>query len=638
MLGKHRLFLKLGLAVTIIVALAIVGTTVALNLLTRHFALESSRSILHFNSVSVRSGIGRLMMNRCGDEIRTFIEDVSRGSAVYRDICLVSHPSGEVVVSRVVPEGVHLTREDIHCALCHVGEALPAVTAEPLDVVGKNEAEERILHVITPILNEAGCRAADCHAHVDSGPMLGFLETEYTLARIDMLTAHQGLFTALSAVIVIALATVVLLMMFRRLVDRPLRRMVRGLGVLAASDLTFRFPARRKDEIGLAEEAFNRMAASLQAHQAELKDAVEYLEGIVENSADIIITVNPEGRIMTFNRGAEETLGYKREEVVGRRIETLFADPSQRDIAIARLRDSDHVKNYEARLLTKDGDIRHVLLTLSRLRDREGNPIGTFGISKDISTERELLRKLVQTEKDAGIGRAIIAIQHAIKNMLNILTGGLYVVRVGWNKRDQQRIDEGCEMIEEGLSRINDLSLNMLKYAREWKIDPEPTDISALIEGVVAANRDGAAQRGVTLRTEIDGSLPLVPCDPKLMHMTLMDIVSNAMDACENKHYEQGEIPEVVLSTSRAPVGHMATIKIRDNGAGMPEEVRRNVFTPFFTTKGRTGTGLGLALTFRIIKLHRGRISVQSELGKGAVFQITLPLDGPGADQGEDDG
>jgi PAS domain S-box-containing protein len=631
MLGRHRLFMKLGAAVTIIVAVAIVGTAIVLSLLTRHYTLESSRSILHFNSVSVRSGIGRLMMSRDNESIKTFINDVSHGSDVYRDICLISHPSGEVIVSQQVAEGTRLELEDLHCALCHADETTPEVTAEPLDVVLKNGQGERILHVITPVLNEQGCRSADCHVHAESGPVLGFLETEYTLARIDMLTASQGLFAALSAVVAISLASVALFVMFRRSVDRPLRRMVRGLNVLAASDLTFRFPARRNDEIGFAEKSFNRLASSLQAHQAELKDMVEYFEGIVENSADMIITVNPEGLIITFNRGAEETLGYKREEVVGRRIEALFADRTERDIAIARLRESDNVRNYEAKFLTKEGEIKDVLLTLSRLRDKEGNTIGTFGISKDITHEKELLRKLVQSEKDAGIGRAIIAIQHAVKNMLNILRGGLYVVQVGQKKGDQNRIDEGREMIEEGLSRINDLSLNMLKYAREWKIEPKLIDLSSLIEKVAAANKDGAAQRGVTLRTDIDGTLPKVPCDPKLMHMTMMDIVSNALDACEKKDYEDGEEPEVVLRTFREDVGRMAVIEIEDNGMGMTEEVRRNVFTPFFTTKGKTGTGLGLALTSRIIKLHRGRIAVESELGRGAVFRIKLPLDGPGS-------
>jgi PAS domain S-box-containing protein len=630
-LGRHRLFFKLGAAVTIILAVAIVGTAVVLGLLTRHYTLESSRSILHFNSVSVRSGIGRLMMSRDNESIKTFINDVSRGSDVYRDICLVSHPSGEVIVSRLVAEGEYLGIKDVHCALCHVDESTPEVTSEPLDVVMKNEDGERILHVVTPVLNEPGCRSASCHVHAESEPVLGFLETEYTLARIDQLTAHQGLFTALAAIVAIGLGALALFIMFRRSVDRPLRRMVRGLNVLAASDLTFRFPARRNDEIGYAEKSFNRLATSLQAHQAELKDMVEYFEGIVENSADMIITVNPEGRIITFNRGAEDTLGYKRGEVVGLKIEKLFADPSERDIAIARLKDSDSVRNYEAKFLTKDGDIRHVLLTLSRLRDKEGKTIGTFGISKDITNEKELLRKLVRNEKDAGIGRAIIAIQHAVKNMLNILRGGLYVVQVGQKKNDQKRIDEGREMIEEGLSRINDLSLNMLKYAREWKIEPKMTDLSSLLDKVAAANKDGAAQRGVALRTDIDSSVPEVPCDPKLMHMTMMDIVSNALDACEMKDYEGGEEPEVVLRTYQEEVGRMAVIEIQDNGMGMPEEVRRNVFTPFFTTKGKTGTGLGLALTSRIIELHRGRIDVESEMGKGAVFRIELPLDDPGS-------
>ncbi|MHC4970321.1 MAG: PAS domain S-box protein, partial [Planctomycetota bacterium] len=136
------------------------------------------------------------------------------------------------------------------------------------------------------------------------------------------------------------------------------------------------------------------MTARDQAHRDELRSAMEYLGGIIENSADMIITVTPDGFIETFNRGAEEALGYSRAEVIGRPIETLFADPRERDIAVARLADSDNVRNYETRFLAKDGQIRDVLLTLSRLRDREGNAIGTFGISKDVTQEKELLREL----------------------------------------------------------------------------------------------------------------------------------------------------------------------------------------------------------------------------------------------------
>jgi len=382
----------------------------------------------------------------------------------------------------------------------------------------------------------------------------------------------------------------------------------------------------QKNEIGLVEESFNDMAYQIQAHQLELQKARDYLEGIVENTADIVITVNTKGLIQTFNRGAEQALGYGRGELFGQRVEVLFDDPQERDIALARLGEKDNVTNWETRLRTKDGLIRHVLLTLSRLRNREGELIGTLGISKDITREKELQKKLIQSESAAAIGRAVTGIQHAIKNMLNTLRGGLYIVGVGRKNKKPQQIDEGCSMIEEGLTRINDLSQLMLKYAREWRVEPEPVDLADLVEKISLAVQQTAKERGVVLSSEVNGSLPKVPCDPRLIHMGLMDIVSNALDAVELKEYAADAPPAVAIRLARAADGQSAVVEIADNGAGMTKEVIDNVFTPFFTTKKKTGTGLGLALTSRFIELHDGKIEVESEPGEGTVFRISLPL------------
>ena len=148
-------------------------------------------------------------------------------------------------------------------------------------------------------------------------------------------------------------------------------------------------------------------------------------------------------------------------------------------------------------------------------------------------------------------------------------------------------------------------------------------------------NRQTAADRGVTLRHEVPDGLPAVLCDPKLIHMATTDIVVNAIDACTWKDYPAGE-------TSRGGAGEPPwqtdgdsfVIEVRDNGCGMNEEIKRNIFTPFFSTKKTLGTGLGLALTARIISVHDGKISVESEPDRGTTFRIHLPLDGPKDDRG----
>ncbi|MHC4142706.1 MAG: ATP-binding protein, partial [Planctomycetota bacterium] len=118
-------------------------------------------------------------------------------------------------------------------------------------------------------------------------------------------------------------------------------------------------------------------------------------------------------------------------------------------------------------------------------------------------------------------------------------------------------------------------------------------------------------------------------CDPELIHMAVTDILVNAIDACVWKDYGPGESPEVVVTCSLIDDGRVLVTEVRDNGCGMTEDIRPNIFTPFFSTKKTSGTGLGLAQTARIIKAHGGQVLVETEPDRGATFRIHLPIDGP---------
>ena len=628
---------KLSIGVVAIVTLVIAATGLVNNVISNHYALESAREALRFNSESIRNGINKLMMSRNKDGVLEYIQDISRDSAVYRDIRLVSHYSGEVVVSRLGEPAADLSEEDPPCAICH-GQGEPTVASgASLDEVIAGPNGTRMLRVITPIVNQADCESADCHAHLDSGPTLGFLEAEYSLGGIDALLSYLNASFVVAALAAILLGTMALWATFRHTLGRPLRHMLGGIHAIDGDDLSFRFRTNRSDEFGLVEESFDHMASRIEAHQTQLRAAREYLEGIVENSADIIITVNPKGLIQTVNRGAEQALGYQRDELIGQPIELLFADPRERAAAIARLEDQDHVANYETHFLAKDGAVRDVLLTLSRLRDRDGRAIGTIGISKDITTEKELKDLLAEAQTAAAIGQAATAIQHAIKNMLNTLTGGSYLVRHGMAKKDQVRIEEGIAMIDEGISTIGDLSLNMLKYAKKWTLEPEATDLTLLIEDVCKAVKQTASDEGVRVYQNVPRQLPLVCCDSQLVRMALMDLATNALDACLLRCYKDTETGEILFNAYLERGGGRVVVDVEDNGIGMDEKTKANVFAPF-TTKGQSGTGLGLALTSRIVKLHGGEMEVESKPGEGSRFRMILPVAGVNTNEGAEDG
>jgi signal transduction histidine kinase len=201
-------------------------------------------------------------------------------------------------------------------------------------------------------------------------------------------------------------------------------------------------------------------------------------------------------------------------------------------------------------------------------------------------------------------------------------------------KDDRQRIEEGWVMVEDGIERISGLSYNMLNFAREWKPELQSTDLSEMVVKICEQNRQAAAERGVTLRHEVSDGLPPVLCDPKLIHMAATDIVVNAIDACLWKDYGSDEKPEIVLGTSLGECDDCFVIEVCDNGCGMTDEVRRNIFTPFFSTKESLGTGLGLAVTDKIIRVHEGEISVESQPDRGTTFRIRIPKDGPSERRG----
>ncbi len=351
----------------------------------------------------------------------------------------------------------------------------------------------------------------------------------------------------------------------------------------------------------------------------------DYLEGVIENSADIIITVNLDHEIQTFNTGAEQALGFTRREVIGQRMRTLFVRPEDRDEALAMLEDENSVRNYATQFKTKSGAALDVLLTLSRLHDREGNLIGTFGISKDITKEKELLRQLIQSKKLIAIGQAVTGINHATKNILNALTGGRYLVRSGMNTGNEERLTEGWAMVEDGIEKISGLSKNLLAYARGWKSEIEDCDLGELVWGVADSLVNKARGQGIELRSDPTNGLEPIRCDPKLLRTTIMDIASNAIDACADKDYEEGETPFVSLKVHPPDGEGRVVVEISDNGCGMDELTVNRVFEPFFSTKAEGGTGVGLAMASRIIEEHGGRCDVESTLDEGSTFRIILP-------------
>jgi PAS domain S-box-containing protein len=629
--------------VFITVLVTVIGVSgLVSNYIYERDAVAAAREMSHSHLETIRHGLDQLMMERDNEAIGDLIDTLVQHDPFWQDIRLVTH-EGAVTVplqSDVGPaalrEAESLTKASWPCAECHsLSDPADGLDASSFDRIIELPSGDRAVAVVMPVLNEPRCSSAACHVHPESVRVLGLLQADFSLQHVDEMTAARHLHSFAALLIAALLSIAATWFTMDRLLGRRVTRLIESTKLVqemeevAAGEANFSFDDFGTDEVGELADSFGNMATELQSTVMELKSTRDYMEGIVESSADIIITVGPSGRIRTFNKGAEATLGYNRFEVIGKNIEMLFADPNERRIAIERLKDTDNVINYETHFLAKDGQVRDVILTLSRLRDLDGNLLGTFGISKDVTRENRLKRESLLNARLAAIGQAVTGIHHSMKNMLSSLKGGSYMIETALEEDDKELLEEGWTMVQEGITHITNLSSLMLNYVRELQPELEETDVAALVKSAYVTTRETAQSKGISLQLDVDRDTPAILADPRLIHSVVMDLLTNAVDACVWKDYENDEKPTVVLRARGCDSGKCVEIIVEDNGQGMSDEVKENIFTPFFSTKKKLGTGIGLTMTSRVVRKHGGEIEVESELARGTKFRVSLPVGGP---------
>ncbi len=235
----------------------------------------------------------------------------------------------------------------------------------------------------------------------------------------------------------------------------------------------------------------------------------------------------------------------------------------------------------------------------------------------------EKTRQLLDAERLAAVGQTVAGLSHAIKNITGGLKGGMFVLEKGMTLDNKTYLAQGWEMIKGNVGKINNLALDLLNYARDREPAYELADPNEPVRQIVQLMQPRAEQCGIRLRMELATELPHAWFDPEGMHCCLLNLVTNALDACSD--IESGNQPATVVIRSRKDPDWAVCYEVEDNGCGMDEATREKVFKTFFSTKGTKGTGLGLMITGKIVTEHRGEIQVHTEPGRGARFRIRLP-------------
>jgi signal transduction histidine kinase len=255
-------------------------------------------------------------------------------------------------------------------------------------------------------------------------------------------------------------------------------------------------------------------------------------------------------------------------------------------------------------------------------------------------------KAMVQAERLAAVGQTIASLSHHIKNILQGVRGGSYLIELGMKDHAKAVTDgavdvdtaekavatmrKGWNIVERNQERISALVMDMLTFSKEREPVPEPSNLNEVAGDVVELMKARARDEKVELAWEPADSMPTLMFDPEAMHRAVLNVVTNAVDACLER-----ETRCVSVATIYDHQERMARVRVTDTGSGIEKEDLERIFGVFVSRKGGRGTGLGLPVSQKILQEHGGRVRVESQPDQGSCFTLEFPATSPHASSGD---
>ncbi len=367
----------------------------------------------------------------------------------------------------------------------------------------------------------------------------------------------------------------------------------------------------------------NRVRAATE----ELQRRYEFEDKLIQASIDGIVATNEKGNIVIFNAGASSIFGYSRFEAIrNMSINDLY--PSEISAYIKKGLSGEYrgegypFKWKEMSVRPSHGEDVPVRFSGAILYEND-EVVGSVGFLQDLREIKRLEQELIQSERLAAIGQTVAGLTHCVKNILYGLKGGVYVVNTALRQDNMEQLRTGWDMVGRNIGKISDLVMDLLNYSKGREPDYQKISLSSLCGEVCDLMDSAAAEAGAEIARDFDESMGEVYVDPKGVHRCVLNLVSNAIDACR---FDLDRKKHCVVEVRTIRDADAVSIAVSDNGCGMDDEVKGKIFASFFSTKAGSGTGLGLLVTDKIVKEHGGTIDVESEVGKGSTFTIRLPF------------
>lgn len=408
----------------------------------------------------------------------------------------------------------------------------------------------------------------------------------------------------------------------------PIQGLVEGTRAIAGGNLDFTIRVRANDEIGMLVDSFNKMTgdlkrskqeiertnADLRLTNVELDQRRRYMETVLESIATGVLSLDPKGRITTFNRAAGRILGIDAAEAKGRLYRSAFRSYHLEAVrSLIRRMNASGTTSTTAQMQVTSADRNVTLITsVTHLQDTEGKYLGMVIVFDDLS-------ELIKAQRIAAWREVARGIAHEIQNPLTPIQLSTQRLRKKFSEKseDFEKIFDQCtNTIIQQVEVIKGMVHEFSRFARMPLPDPRPNDLHQIIEDAAGLYRSSV--KGVELLCSYDPRIPPMELDREQMQRVFINLLENAVESVA----EQGHIHiRTSLDTQRQKV----TIEVSDDGEGIPLGDRDKLFVPYFSTK-KGGTGLGLAIVQRIVADHNGAIYVRDNKPRGATFVIELPV------------
>ena len=406
----------------------------------------------------------------------------------------------------------------------------------------------------------------------------------------------------------------------------------RAFGVIwAASKNTGHFGP---DETRALELIGNRIGVAIENAmlQEEVKRKADFQGKLIGSSNDGVVATDDKWNIVIFNPAAEKIFGYSASDVIGKMTIREIYPPAIIQNLDELLAAGSHEWNLpwrETAITAKNGEGIPVRFSGKILHARK-RMMGSVAFFNDLREIKRLEKELVGAERLAAIGQTVAGMAHGIKNILHGLKGGSYLVNIGINKDNPDKLKAGWQMVQRNIGRTSDLVQDLLSYSKGREPEYKACFPNEIADDVCELMKEVAGENNVVIERKLSELIGEVVMDPRTIHSCLLNLVSNAIDAC--RYDDSVTKTHCVTVTSTLESDNFIRFDVSDNGSGMTDEVKEKIFGSFFSTKGSQGTGLGLLVSRKLVEEHGGTIDVTSQLGEGTTFSVRLPFETEGQD------